>query len=78
MKLDLVDGEPVFQSKHRLSRPEWEFIDNKGSKLGKCGLVEPATGHYAVATVLPAKKDANGNYTHKRMRGDYRALVAKT
>ena len=44
----------------------------------KHGLIEPATGNFAAATVLPVKKDADDNYTDRRMCGDYRLLNLKT
>ena len=71
IRLDLIDEEPVFCPKHRLSKAEWEFIDVKVADLRKCGLVEKATEDYAAVTVLKAKKDADGNYIDKRMCGDY-------
>ena len=57
---------------------EWDIIDSKVEELAKFGLVEPATGSYAAATVLTVKKDADGNYTDRRMCGDYRMLNLKT
>ena len=47
-------------------------------ELAKHGLIERATGNYAAATELPVKKDADGNYTDRRMCGDYRMLNLKT
>ena len=44
----------------------------------KFGLIEPATASYAAATVLPVKKDTDGNYTDRRMCRDYRMLNLKT
>ena len=78
LRLNQIDNEPVLQQKHRLSQTEWDFVEEKVTELHKHGLVEPATGHYAAATVLPAKKDADGQYTDRRMCRDYRALNAKT
>ena len=46
--------------------------------MAKFGLVEPATGTYAAPIVLPIKKDADGNYTDRRIGGDYRMLNIKT
>ena len=39
-------------------------------ELAKFGLAEPATGSYAAATLLRVKKDADGNYTDRRMCRD--------
>ena len=46
--------------------------------MAKFGLIKPATGSYAAVTVLPVKKDADGNHTDRRMCGDYRMLIFKT
>ena len=78
MRLDLTDERPAFWPRHRLSRVEWDIIDEKVAELARYRLIEPATGNYAAATVLPVKKDAEGNYTNRRMCGDYCALNLKT
>ena len=40
--------------------------------------MELSDGEYACATVMPAKKDILGNWTEKRMCGDYRPVNKKT
>ena len=77
MRLDVTDNKPVFCPRHRLSRVEWDIIDSKVEELAKFRLIELVTCNYAVATV-PVKKDADGNYTDRRMCGDYRPLNLKT
>jgi len=42
------------------------------------GLVELSHGEYASATIMPAKKDVHGNYTDRRMCGDYRPINWQT
>ena len=66
MRIDLTDSKPVFGPRHRLSRVEWDIIDSK-VELAKFGIFEPASGSYAAAAVLRVKKDADGNYTDRRM-----------
>ena len=78
MRLDVIDDKPIFCSRHRLSRVEWDIVDEKVAEFSKYGLVEQATGSYAGAIVLPVKKDADGIYTDRRMCGDYRMLNFKT
>ena len=46
--------------------------------MDKFWIIEPATGSYAAATVLPVKEDVDGNYTDRRMWGDYRIINLKT
>jgi hypothetical protein len=41
-------------------------------------LIELFNGKYACATVIPSKMDIFGNWTEKRMCGDYRLVNHKT
>ena len=78
MTIDLVDDVPVFKPKHRLSPYEWELVEQRCQELATAGLIEPSDSTFAAPTVMPAKKDAEGQYTERRMCGDYRALNLKT
>ena len=78
MRLDLIVSKQVFFPRHRLSQVEWDIMDSKVEEFAKFGLVEPDTGSYAAATVLPVKKDTDGNYTDRRMFVDDRMLNLKT
>ena len=78
MRIDTIDEEPVFKSKHRLSEYEWDLVDARCLELELAGLIRRSSSRYAAPTVMPAKKDAEGNYTDKRMCGDYHALNTKT
>ncbi len=40
--------------------------------------MELSHGKYASATVMPAKKDVHGNYTNRRMCGDYHPINRQT
>lgn len=53
-------------------------MDSKVEELAKFGLIKPATGSYASATVLLVKQDADGNDTNRRMCEDCRMLCLKT
>ena len=48
------------------------------AELAKYGFIEPTTRDYAAATVLPVKKDDEGNYGNRRICGDYRVLNLQT
>ena len=78
MRIPLVDEEPVFKPKHRLSHLEWELVDKCCLELEAAGLIRRSESVFCAPTVMPAKKDSEGNYTEKRMCGDYRALNDKT
>jgi len=50
------------------------LVDERCRKLHEAGLIHPSSSDFAVATVMPAKKDSTGLWTEKRMCGDYRPL----
>ncbi len=50
------------------------MVDERCRKLHEAGLIHPSSSDFAVATVMPAKKDSTGLWTEKRMCGDYRPL----
>ena len=78
MKIDLLDDTPVFKPKHRLSTFEWDLVNKRCLELESAGLIRRSESTFAAPTVMPAKKDSDGNYTEKRMCGDYRALNDQT
>ena len=41
-------------------------------------MVEFSNGEYALATVMPSKKDIFGNWIEKRMCGNYRPINKRT
>ena len=79
-QIKLADDEPVKRNQYRLSHVEKEIINKQVAELHALGLIEPAARDckYASATVLPPKKDDAGNWTERRMCGDYRPINAKT
>jgi hypothetical protein len=52
------------------------MIQARTAELLGAGLVELASSdcEYASATVMPSKKDIYGNWTEKKMCGDYRRI----
>jgi len=72
--IDLTDETPVYRRRHRLSKHEWELVDERCKELHEAGLIQPSSSDFAAATVMPAKKDSAGLWTEKRMCGDYRPL----
>jgi len=57
---------------------ERDLIRNRTLDLLEVRLVELSHGEYASATIMPAKKDVHGNYTDRRMCGDYRPINRQT
>ncbi|CAM6125100.1 unnamed protein product [Calypogeia fissa] len=72
--IELTEEKPIYRRRHRLSKHEWELVDERCKELYEAGLIQPSTSDFAAATVMPAKKDSSGLWTEKRMCGDYRPL----
>jgi hypothetical protein len=71
--IDLTDETPIYQRKHRLSKHEWELVDERCKELHEVGFIQPSSFDFATTTVMLAKKDLARLWTEK-MRGDYRPL----
>jgi hypothetical protein len=69
----LTDDAPIYRKPYKYSEAERKMIQARTSELLEAGLVELASPdyEYASTTVMPSKKDIYGNWTEKRMCGDY-------
>lgn len=76
--IQLEDDHPIFRRPYRLSASEKAGVQTRCQELLAAGLIELSNGEYACATVMPSKKDVFGNWTEKRMCGDYRPVNRKT
>jgi len=76
--IDLRDETPIYRRRHRLSKHEWELVDERCKELHEAGLIQPSSSDFAAAIVMLAKKDSTGLWTEKRMCGDYRPLKLVT
>jgi hypothetical protein len=65
--IDLTDETPVYRRRHRLSKHEWELVDERCKELHEAGLIQPSSSDFAAAIVMPTKKDSAGLWTEKRM-----------
>jgi len=74
VSIDLINQTPVYRRRHRLSKHEWELVDERCKKLHEAGLIQPSSSDFAAARIMPAKKDSTGLWIKKRMCGDYRPL----
>jgi hypothetical protein len=70
--IDLINDTPIYQRRHRLSKHEWKLVDERCKKLHEAGLIQPSSSDFAVARVMPTKKDSTR--LKKRMCGDYKPL----
>jgi hypothetical protein len=53
---------------------ETDLIQNRTLDLLEDGLMELSHVEYALAIVMPTKKDVHGNYTNRQMCGHYRPI----
>jgi hypothetical protein len=78
IRIELASDRPIFRRPYRYSDMERDLIQSWTLDLLEAGLVELSHGEYALATVMPTKKDVHGNYTDRRMCGDYRPINRQT
>jgi hypothetical protein len=74
IRIELVSDTPIFRRPYKYSDMERDPIWSRTLDLLEARLVELSHGEYASATIMPAKKDVHGNYTDRRMCGDYRLI----
>jgi hypothetical protein len=76
VRITLTDDAPIYRKLYKYSDTERKMIQARTTELVEAGLVEiaPSDCEYASATVMPSKKDIYGNWTEKRMCGDYRRI----
>jgi len=72
--INLTDETLVYRRRHRLSKHEWELVDERCKKFHEAGLIQPSSSNFAATTIMSTKKDSAGLWTEKRMCGDYRPL----
>jgi hypothetical protein len=72
--IDLTNETPIYQRTHRLSKHEWELIDEKCKELHEASLIQPSNYNFVAVIVMPAKKDVVKLWIEKRMCGDYMPL----
>jgi hypothetical protein len=72
--INLTDETPIYRRRHRLSKHEWELVDERCKELHEVGLIQPSSFDFAATIVMPTKKDSTRLWTEKRMCGDYRPL----
>jgi hypothetical protein len=76
VRINLTNGAPIYRKPYKYSDVERKMIQACTKELVNAGLVElaPPDCEYASAMVMLSKKDIYGNWTEKRMCGDYRKI----
>jgi putative transposase len=72
--IDLMDETSIYRRRLRLSKHEWELVDERCKELHEVGLIQPSSFGFIVTIIMPAKKDLASLWTKKRMCRDYRPL----
>jgi hypothetical protein len=74
--ITLTDNAPTYRKLYKYSDAERKMIQARTTELVEVGLVElaPPDCEYALAMVMSSKKDIYGNWTEKKMCGDYRRI----
>jgi hypothetical protein len=76
VRINLTDDAPIYRKPYKYNDVERKMIQAHTKELVEARLVDlaPPDCEYASATVMPSKKDIYGNWTKKRMCGDYRRI----
>jgi putative transposase len=72
--IDFTNETPVYRRRHRLSKHEWELVDERCKELHEVGFIQPLSFDLTTTIVMPANKDSARLWIEKRMCGDYRPL----
>ncbi|OAE34678.1 hypothetical protein AXG93_230s1020 [Marchantia polymorpha subsp. ruderalis] len=78
IRIELASDTPIFCRLYRHSDMKRELIRSRTLELLEARLVELSHSEYALATVMPVKKDVHGNYTDRRMCGNHRLINRQT
>jgi len=76
--IQLEDDHSIFKCPYKLSVLKKKGIQTRCQELLAMGLIELSNGEYVCTIVMPSKKDIFGNWTEKRMCGDYYPMNCKT
>jgi hypothetical protein len=78
IRIELINHMPIFRCPYKYSDMEKDLIRNWMLDLLEARLMELLHGEYALDIVMPAKKNVHGNYTDRRMCGDYYPINQQT
>ena len=78
-RIELDTDKPIYTPARRYSVLERDIMDEKAGDLRDADIIKPViTTKYVCAPTMPAKKDAQGNWTDRRFCIDYRPLNQHT
>jgi hypothetical protein len=78
IQIELANDMPIYRCPYKYSDMERDLIRNWTLDLLEARLVELLHGEYALAIVMPAKKNVHDNYTNRWMCGNYYPINQQT
>jgi hypothetical protein len=48
LSIDLTNETPIYWRKHRLSKHEWELVDERCKELHEAGFIQPSSSDFVV------------------------------
>jgi hypothetical protein len=60
LSIDLTNETPIYWRRHRLSKHEWELVDERCEELHKVGLIQPSSFDFATVIVMLTNNDLIG------------------
>eukprot|EP00873_Tetraselmis_striata_P004177 jgi/Tetstr1/424441/TSEL_001462.t1 len=77
-RIPTTNTQPIKRPMYRLSKTEWDFVDNWCKELLAAGAIRESQSPYSIPVVCPPKKDDDGNWTGIRVCLDARPLNSVT
>jgi len=65
--IDLINETPIYSRRHRLSKHEWELVNEKCKELHEVSLIQPSSSNFVAAIIMPTKNNSVGLWTEKRI-----------
>jgi hypothetical protein len=56
LSIELTDDTHVYRRRHRLSKHEWELVDERCKELHEAGLIQPSRSDFVAAIVASKKR----------------------
>jgi hypothetical protein len=66
LSIDLTNETPIYRRRHRLSKHEWELVDERCKELHEVGFIQPSNSDFATTIIMPANKYSIGLWIEKK------------
>ncbi len=58
--IEHTNETPIYRRRHRLSKHEWELVDERCKEIHEANLIQPLDSDFVAVTIMLAKKDSIG------------------